>query len=76
MDLKNTLRKRLSGEFMLTTSLWELLSRIWVARLSSILEKRTLLPEKLDEIKIKLNVLSAFQKQAESEKVGRLAEEL
>jgi hypothetical protein len=42
--------------------------------LTSIIEKRALLPEKLDEIQIKLNILSSFQKKAES--AGRTTDEL
>jgi protein disulfide-isomerase A6 len=50
-------------------------------RLESILRKRSLASEKLDEIKIKLNVLKAFTKvpevqEEEPEKVGREAGEL
>jgi len=44
-------------------------------RLTSIVEKRALSAEKLDEIKIKLNILSAFVKK-EEEKIARSEEEL
>ena len=45
-------------------------------RLGSILEKGTLGSQKLDEIKIKLNILSAFTKEAAPEKHSRAEDEL
>ena len=45
-------------------------------RLGSILEKRTLESQKLDEIKIKLNILSAFVKKEVPEKLSRAEDEL
>ena len=43
-------------------------------RLASLLQKRTLAPTKLDELKIKSNILSAFKKVEEA--VHRAADEL
>ncbi|KAH9836151.1 protein disulfide isomerase [Rhodofomes roseus] len=43
-------------------------------RLASLLQKRTLAPAKLDELKIKANILSAFKKVEET--VQRVADEL
>ena len=54
-------------------------------RLGSILSKRTLAPAKLDEVKIKANILSAFKaveekieevKEEAEEVIGRAAAEL
>lgn len=46
-------------------------------RLGAILKKRNLAPSKLDEIKIKINILSAFsEKKAEDAKVARAESEL
>ena len=45
-------------------------------RLESILAKRTLGSQKLDEIKIKINVLSAFIKKEAPEKLSRAEDEL
>lgn len=42
------------------------------ARLSSILAKRTMAPAKLDEIKIKANILASFA----AEKAGEVAQEV
>ena len=44
-------------------------------RLSSILEKKTLSPKKLDEIKIKANILTAFVEQKVSEAAEVIADE-
>ncbi|KAG5637160.1 hypothetical protein H0H81_005563 [Sphagnurus paluster] len=44
--------------------------------LSKILEKRNLAPTKLDEIKIKANILSAFVEEKVEEKTGRAESEL
>ena len=44
--------------------------------LASILSKRTLAPTKLDEIKIKANILSAFVHEKFEAVVGREADEL
>lgn len=41
--------------------------RCFMYRLASILQKKTLAPQKLDEIKIKANVLAAFAKQKAEE---------
>ena len=49
---------------------------IFCDRLGSILKKGTLGSQKLDEIKIKLNILSAFVKDATSEKLSRAGDEL
>lgn len=43
-------------------------------RLASILKKRTLAPAKLDELKIKSNILSAFKRAEET--LGRVTAEL
>ncbi|KAM6504532.1 protein disulfide isomerase [Amanita muscaria] len=45
-------------------------------RLESILKKRSLSEAKLDEIKIKFNILRAFAPQMEEEKIGRAESEL
>jgi len=47
-------------------------------RLAKILEKRNLAPSKLDEIKIKANILSSFVEKSEGgkEKVARAEAEL
>jgi len=47
-----------------------------VNRLSKILEKRGLAPSKLDEIKIKSNILKAFVEPKTEETVGRAESEL
>ncbi|KAF8071937.1 protein disulfide isomerase [Lyophyllum atratum] len=49
-----------------------------VTRLAKILEKRNLAPSKMDEIKIKANILSAFTEQPEEakEKIARAESEL
>ena len=44
--------------------------------LESILKKRTLSEAKLDEIKIKFNILRAFAPQTEEENIGRAESEL
>ena len=50
---------------------------LFCGRLGSILKKGTLGPQKLDEIKIKLNVLSAFVKKEDTpEKLSRAEDEL
>jgi len=51
---------------------------LYCDRLGSILAKGTLGPQKLDEIKIKFNVLSAFTKKEEEapEKLSRAGDEL
>ena len=46
-------------------------------RLSAILKKQNLAPSKLDEIKIKINILSAFSREKKTDaKVGRAESEL
>jgi len=44
--------------------------------LEAILKKGNLAPTKLDEIKIKANILKAFKAEEEKEKVGRETAEL
>ena len=46
----------------------------WMDRLASMLKKRTLSPQKLDEVKLKANVLSAFK--AVEEKAEEIVEEV
>lgn len=46
------------------------------ARLASILSKRTLAPAKLDEIKIKANILGAFVVEKVETVIGRETDEL
>ncbi len=48
---------------------------MFVLRLSSILKKKTLSPKKLDEIKIKANILTAFVEQKVSEAAEVIADE-
>ena len=45
-------------------------------RLESILKKRSLAPAKLDEIKIKSNILKAFGEAPKEESIGRAEAEL
>lgn len=45
-------------------------------RLGAILKKQNLAPSKLDEIKIKINILSAFSEKKADAKVGRAESEL
>ncbi len=48
---------------------------MFLLRLSSILKKKTLSPKKLDEIKIKANILTAFVEQKVSEAAEVVADE-
>ena len=72
MALRNILKKRPSGELSPQTSY---LLTDYVGRLESILKKRTLSDAKLDEFKIKWNILRAFTQQKE-EKIRRAESEL
>jgi hypothetical protein len=87
MAAKSTSRRKLAGASNLlvgwskrwVTDIWHpLYSFILVSfySLAKILEKRNLSPAKLDEIKIKSNILSAFSKQEEETKAGRDESEL
>jgi len=71
MDLLNTSRKSPRGK--LHTSL-STLTAYALFRLASILKKRTLSDEKLDQIQIKANVLAAFAKK-QAEAVAEAVEE-
>lgn len=50
------------------------LTRLQIHRLSSILQKKSLVPKKLDEIKIKANILAAFVEKKAAEAVGAATE--
>lgn len=67
--------RRLSGEFSTVRLEFESLGVDFVCfRLASILEKRTLATAKLDEIKVRANILGAFH--AVQEKVAQAEEKV
>jgi hypothetical protein len=85
MVLKDTSRRRRKGKPWSSAWIHQLLSLVgfpfssFCYRLATILKKRSLSPTKMDEIKIKANVLRAFvEKKTEEgkEKVARAESEL
>jgi hypothetical protein len=75
-DLRNTSKKRPSGTCSSADIEYDLGSFASTNRLKSIVEKRTLLADKLDEIQIKLNILSAFREHDDKAKFERSTAEL
>lgn len=73
MALRNILKKRASGELSPQDSY---VLADYVGRLESILKKRTLSDAKLDEFKIKWNIIRAFTQQQKEEKIRRAESEL
>lgn len=68
--------RRLSGKSPLSRAKFDsLLTKVLShSRLTSIVVKRNAPPSKLDEVKIKLNILSAFVKEKVEEAAEKVAE--
>jgi hypothetical protein len=73
---KPTWRRSQSGQDEATFYRFRLLTRVkFIFSLATILEKRSLAPSKLDEIKVKANIIKAFfEGKKDGEKEGNIAQ--